>query len=385
MTIVLFDTPEARECFYPLSLTRPLCHLRLGIFTLREKWKTLTGIDVSALTDTYLSQSVPESDDYLYVDATVLPSEALVEIILGLDENEGLQCGNQLIAFKTKKNLSYPIAVEEIVAAHGMKALTFKPLVLNLVSHLFQNNEAAIKSDYEMITKNRFSAAYPTNNQVFGNQLFVEEGVDMKGCIINSETGPVYIGKNTLVMEGTVIRGPVSIGEGAVIKMGSKLYSGTTIGPYCTAGGEIKNSILIGYSNKAHDGYLGDSVIGEWCNLGAGTTNSNVKNTAGEVKMWHQPTKSLKAVGLKAGLVMGDYSRAAINTSFNTGTTVGVCCNVFEAGFPPKHIPSFTWGKERYDLQKAMNDINRWKAFKSKKIEDGEVEILKYLYEADNE
>lgn len=385
MTIVLFDKPEARASFYPLSNTRPLCHLRLGIFTLREKWKNYSGINVSALTENYLSEHIVDTDMYLYVDATVLPSEDLVEIIVNLKDNERLEYEGKLISFKAKSKLAFPINVEEINANYQLKTANCQPSTVNQLSDLFKNNEAAIRSDFAWITKDRFSAPWPTNNQLFGNQLFVEEGVDMKGCIVNTETGPVYIGKNALVMEGTVIRGPVSIGEGAVVKMGSKLYSGTTIGPYCTAGGEIKNSILIGYSNKAHDGYLGDSVIGAWCNLGAGTTNSNVKNTAGEVKMWHQPTKLFQAVGLKAGLIMGDYSRSAINTSFNTGTTVGVCCNVFEAGFPPKHIPSFTWGKERYDLQKALKDIDRWKTFKSKNIEDVEIEMLKCLYENDNE
>ena len=181
-------------------------------------------------------------------------------------------------------------------------------------------------------------------------------------------------------MEGCLIRGPFALCDGAALKMGSKVYGATTIGPYCMAGGEIKNSILFGYSNKAHDGYLGDSVIGEWCNLGAGTTNSNVKNTAAEVKLWNNATKEFATVGLKAGLIMGDYSRAAINTSFNTGTVVGVCCNIFGEGFPPKLVNNFTWGKEKYIFEKVLQDIDNWKKLKGKNITKREIEILKNLY-----
>lgn len=181
-------------------------------------------------------------------------------------------------------------------------------------------------------------------------------------------------------MEGCLIRGPFALCEGATLKMGAKVYGATTIGPYCIAGGEIKNSIMFSYSNKAHDGYLGDSVIGEWCNFGAGTTNSNIKNTAGEVKMWNQAAKAFTGVGIKAGLIMGDYSRAAINTAFNTGTVVGVCCNIFSEGFPPKLVNNFTWGNEKYEFEKALLVIDNWKKLKGKSITEEEKEILKQLY-----
>ena len=204
----------------------------------------------------------------------------------------------------------------------------------------------------------------------------------MEHCTINASTGPVYIGKNAEVMEGCMIRGPFAMGEGACLKMGTKVYGATTLGPRCIVGGEIKNSVLFGYSNKAHDGYLGDSVIGEWCNLGAGTTNSNLKNTASEVKIW-TPNGEMKA-GNKCGVMMGDYSRTAVNTSINTGTVIGVCCNVFGAGLTPKYIPSFCWGSEgvkRYDIEKIFPDIEGWKKLKGQTMNDNEKSILKYVFE----
>jgi UDP-N-acetylglucosamine diphosphorylase/glucosamine-1-phosphate N-acetyltransferase len=210
--------------------------------------------------------------------------------------------------------------------------------------------------------------------------IFLEKGAVVEHCILNATAGPIYIGKNAQVLEGCMIRGAFALCEGAILKMGSKVYGATTIGPFCTAAGEIKNAVMFGYSNKAHDGYLGDSVIGEWCNLGAGTTNSNVKNTAGEVKVWSNRDNDFLPVGLKCGLLMGDYSRAAINTSFNTGTVVGVCCNVFGEYFPPKRVSNFTWGKERYTFAKVLKDISNWKKLKGMTLTVQEIEQLEQLY-----
>jgi len=242
-------------------------------------------------------------------------------------------------------------------------------------------NDWALRQDFALITKGRRSQTISsTNNIISPENIFIEEGAKIEYAIINASAGPVYIGKNAEIMEGAMIRGPFALCEGGIIKMGAKIYGATTIGPYSVAGGEIKNSVIFGNSNKAHDGYLGDSVLGEWCNLGAGATNSNVKNTAGEVRLWNHTTKSYDGVGMKAGLLMGDYSRAAINTSFNTGTVVGICCNIFGTGFPPKYIPDFTWGAERYDLEKAMKDIANWKKLKGGDITKYEKEILTTLY-----
>ena len=246
-------------------------------------------------------------------------------------------------------------------------------------------NDWALKKDFELLTNGRQSQKLSSTNQAISPEnIFVEEGAEVECAVINASTGPVYIGKNATRMEGCVIRGPFAMCEGATLKMGAKVYGATTIGPYCSAGGEIKNIVMIGYSNKAHDGYLGDSVIGEWCNLGAGTTNSNVKNTAGEVKMWDNAAKEFMPVGIKAGLIMGDYSRSAINTAFNTGTVVGVCCNIFTEGFPPKLVHNFTWGNEKYNFEKAIKDIDNWKKLKHQSITDKEKNILQQLYNQSN-
>jgi UDP-N-acetylglucosamine diphosphorylase/glucosamine-1-phosphate N-acetyltransferase len=252
---------------------------------------------------------------------------------------------------------------------------------LNTAFDIVRLNDWASRQDFALITKGRTSQPISsTNNIIAPENIFIEEGAKLEYCIINASLGPVYIGRNAEIMEGSMIRGPFAICEGAIVKMGAKIYGATTIGPYSVAGGEIKNSIIFGHSNKAHDGYLGDSVLGEWCNLGAGTTNSNVKNTAGEVKLWNNADKSYEGVGMKAGLLMGDYSRAAINTSFNTGTVVGICCNIFGEGFPPKYIPDFSWGKERYEFEKAIKDIDNWKKLKGSTISEEEKAILKTLY-----
>ena len=380
MTIILFDTPQTHTAFYPLTLTKPVAYLRQGIFTLRERWHHITGLPVSVLGEDYLPLfTLPKDESYLYIDAALLSPPSHLQKLLQLPTGEGWIHQERIVAIKTTQLLAYPIQqnlptnlqFRELEEAHFLQAPW----------QLFQTNAQAIADDYQLLTANCNSQPIHFTNVITGGtDIFIEEGAIVKGCFINAEEGPVYIGKNALVMEGTAIRGPVAIGENAVVKMGAKLYGGTTVGPYCTAGGEIKNAILSGYSNKAHDGYLGDAVIGEWCNLGAGTTNSNVKNTAGEVKMWSEAAKDLVPVGKKAGLLMGDYSRSAINTGFNTGTVVGACCNMFGNYQPPKHVPSFTWGKEKYHFDKALTDITNWKAFKGQQLEEGEKQMLNELY-----
>ena len=232
-----------------------------------------------------------------------------------------------------------------------------------------------------MITNERHSQPIPPSNRVIGNEnIFLEEGARVEHTILNASNGPIYIGKNAEIMEGCMVRGPFALCEGAVLKMGAKVYGATTIGPYCVAAGEIKNSVLFDHSNKAHDGYLGDSVIGSWCNLGAGTTNSNLKNTAGPVKVWFNAASEYITVGDKCGLLMGDYSRSAINTSFTTGSLIGLCCHIFGNYFPPKLVANFTWGKERYIFDKLLVDINNWKKLKGSKLTEQETETLQQLY-----
>jgi UDP-N-acetylglucosamine diphosphorylase/glucosamine-1-phosphate N-acetyltransferase len=255
---------------------------------------------------------------------------------------------------------------------------------LEQLSQIFTCNEEMLKHDFSIATKDRSSL--PAAEGVYlihPENIFIEEGAEISHSVLNASAGPIYIGRNAVIMEHCSLRGPVAVCEGAVLKMGTKVYGATTIGPFCTAGGEIKNSVLTGFSNKAHDGYLGDSIMGEWCNLGAGTTNSNVKNTGGEVKLWNYNTKSFTAAGNKCGVIIGDYTRTAINTSINTGTVIGVCCNVFSAGLTATFIPDFSWGTtadKKYEFAKALSDIANWKKMKNKTLSASETNILKHIF-----
>jgi UDP-N-acetylglucosamine diphosphorylase/glucosamine-1-phosphate N-acetyltransferase len=251
--------------------------------------------------------------------------------------------------------------------------------------HLFQHNAEALLEDFDLVTAGRSSAPIPDSVQAAGAEhIFVEEGARLSHCVLNATTGPIYIGRDAEIMEGALIRGPFAACRGSVVKMGAKIYGATTVGPYCIAGGEIKNVVFLGYSNKGHDGYLGDSVIGEWCNLGAGTSASNVKNNAGIVQVYHPASGGYLHAGQKCGLLMGDYSRSAINTSFNTGTMTGISCNIFGEGFPPHYVPDFSWGQDgrvRYQWDKALRDIGNWKKLKGQLLQDDEIKALKYIFD----
>ncbi len=336
---IVFDDSLVKESLYPFTATRNAADIRIGILTIREKW---------ALIMTKLGHN--ESPGSITVNAAVIPTE---------DD-----------AAATINGSKSPVEYQQADSR-----------LLNFPWNIFQFNDWALRKDFELITHQRTSHPISsTNKTIAPENIFIEEGAKVEHSFLNASTGPIYIGKNAEVMEGCMIRGPFALCENGVLKMGAKVYGATTIGPNCVAGGEIKNSVMLANSNKAHDGYLGDSVIGEWCNLGAGTTNSNVKNTAGTVAVWNNDAKEYTAVGLKAGLIMGDYSRAAINTSFNTGTVVGICCNVFGDGFPPKFVNDFTWGKERYIFEKALQDIDNWKKFKGQHITQTEINNLEILY-----
>ncbi len=342
---IIFDDNSVKESLWPLTATRNAADIRVGILTIREKWELV--LSKAGYTN---EKEINEKR------ASLLPTLRWIDLHGHLDDDD----------------------IPVLWTSDDLK-------ILNHPSDIFKFNDWALRKDFELLTAGRRSQPISSTNQIITPEnIFIEEGAVVECSILNASTGPVYIGKNATIMEGCIIRGPFALCEGATLKMGAKVYGATTIGPYCSAGGEIKNSVLMGYSNKAHDGYLGDSVIGEWCNLGAGTTNSNVKNTAGEVKMWNEAIKDFVAVGIKAGLIMGDYSRAAINTAFNTGTVVGVCCNIFNEGFPPRLVNNFTWGNEKYELQKAYKDIDNWKKLKGKSITEEEKNILQQLYNQSN-
>ena len=377
------------ENLHPFTLTRQIQDIRVGILTIREKWEKMLGlVSYDKKEDDYkdLERSVNIDEAIgkgvcFMIHGNVLPTRQLVKAILKLKNGE-------FIATAAGNGIAYKITPEEITDRFRIKvgkAVTIKETIhsIHYPWDIFQLNDWAIREDFELLTNKRTSQKISKTNKVTKpSQIFIEKGASIEHCFINASAGPVYIGKNALVMEGSMIRGPFAMGEGAVLKMGSKVFGATTLGPYCTGGGEIKNSILFGYSNKSHDGYLGDAVIGEWCNLGAGTTNSNIKNNAGEIKIW--TTKGEMPAGMKCGFFMGDYSRTAINTSINTGTVIGVSANVFGAGLTPKYIPHFSWGSEgvkRYEFDKVLGDIESWKKLKSEVLTDDEKSILKYVYE----
>jgi UDP-N-acetylglucosamine diphosphorylase/glucosamine-1-phosphate N-acetyltransferase len=377
------------ENLYPFTLTRQMQDIRVGILTIREKWERVLGLpsfdkkenDYKDLERSLNMDEAAEDGTCFMIHGNILPSSRLVKAIKKLKDGE-------FVATGSGNGVVYRFTKKEIIDRHKIRV--GKPVIIDeeikmihYPWHIFQLNDQAIRSDFRLLTNGKQSQKISATNKVIKpSQVFISKGARMEYCTINASSGPVYIGKNAEVMEGCIIRGPFAMGESSLLKMGTKVYGATTLGPWCIGGGEIKNSILFGFSNKAHDGYLGDSVVGEWCNLGAGTTNSNLKNNAGDIKIWTPGGE--KSAGNKCGLIMGDYSRTAINTSINTGTVIGVSANVFGSGLTPKYIPNFSWGSEgirRYELIPALNDIRNWKVLKKKELERNEEMILQYIYE----
>lgn len=376
------------EHLHPFTLTRQMQDIRVGIFTIREKWERMLELpsfdkkenDYKDLSGALSLEEAAQKGTCFMIHGNILPTPKIIKAIRRLKDGE-------FIATKEGNGVIYRFTKKQIVDKHKIKvgkAITVKEKIQTIEYpwHIFQLNDWAIRQDFAWLTRKRKSQSISKTNRVINpSQVFIEKGAIVKYCTINASNGPVYIGKNAIVMEGCMIRGPFTLGTGACVKMGAKIYGATSIGPYCLAGGEIKNSVIFGYSNKAHDGYLGDSVIGEWCNLGAGTSNSNIKNNACTVKIW-TPDGEIEA-GIKCGLFMGDYSRMAINTAINTGTVIGVCANVFGSGLTPKYIPNFSWGSEgvrSYEFQKALTDIQNWKKLKNKKLTQTEKTILAFIY-----
>jgi UDP-N-acetylglucosamine diphosphorylase / glucose-1-phosphate thymidylyltransferase / UDP-N-acetylgalactosamine diphosphorylase / glucosamine-1-phosphate N-acetyltransferase / galactosamine-1-phosphate N-acetyltransferase len=376
------------ENLFPFTLTRQIQDIRVGIFTIREKWEKALGMSsFDKFEEDYkdldraikLDQSIGEDTIYL-VHGNVLPTPKLLKQVKKLKAGE-------FISLEGKESVVYCITKAQVVEPHKIKVqksinLKEPPVEVRYPWDLFQVNALAIALDFEWLKQQSKSARVSSTNKVTGSDIFIEKGATMEHCIINSTEGPVYIGKNAHVMEGSMLKGPLSIGDGSVVKMGTRIYGATTIGPGCVVGGEIKNSIIFGYSNKAHDGYLGDSIIGEWCNLGAGTSNSNIRNNASPV--WVYTPNGPVNAGLKCGVMMGDFSRTAINTSINTGTVIGVSANVFGNGLTPKYIPCFSWGSEgieRYNFDKAIADIESWKSFKGQSLSDPDKNVLKHIFD----
>jgi len=342
MNYILFDGP-ARTALLPFTYTRPVADIRIGILTIREKWEKYLGSTTTTLTEEYLSDKYPmvELEENVMINASYLPNENLVEIISNLKPNQAVFKDDAVIAFFTNDS-------QEEVDFDQYEIIDFTGDCLT-VEHtwdIFSKNDAAIREDFALITEGRSSQPIPKSvNVISPSTIFVEEGAKMEFVTLNASTGPIYIGKNAEIMEGSVIRGPFALCEEAQVKLATKVYGATTVGPHCRIGGEINNSVLFGYSNKGHDGFLGNSVLGEWCNIGADSNNSNLKNNYEEVKLWSFETESFAKTGLQfCGLMMGDHSKCGINTMFNTGTVVGVSANIFGSGFPRNFVPSFSWG-----------------------------------------
>lgn len=388
------DEASFADMLFPFTWTRSVLDIRVGILTLREKWERLGAAEAGK------GPAGDKGPDGATMPAFVrgLPGNILPtpELIAALRQESaegsaGVRGGRST---RPEGNLS-PDGME--LSADARDRIMQQATVIRHPWHIFELNGLAIRNDFALVANGRQSQPIPPSVQVIGNPLhiFIEEGAAISHSILNAATGPIYIGRNAEIMEGSMIRGPFALCEGSVVKMGATIYGATTIGPYSIVGGEIKNSVLFGYSNKAHHGYLGDSVVGEWCNLGAGTSNSNLKNNAGPVKVWDQASGQFAEAGLKCGLLMGDYSRSAINTSFNTGTVIGICCNIFGEGLMPKYIPSFSWGGggrveeaaggagvgARYEWEKALRDIANWKKLKNQSLGEDEIQTLKLIFE----
>jgi len=387
MNIALADLSQHRTKLFPFTLTRPVADLRVGILTIREKWEKHFNQSIDFLTVPELEGKFPKPREefHLMINGAICPDENLVETIKGLAKNEILRSGELFIAAKGAFD-----GLEAFVNLKGFNSKDYKPdcTVVYRSWDLFANNKAQLQADFDLLTKGRTSQDIKDPHTiVYGKEnIFLEEDVDIKAAIFNAEDGPIYLAKNSIVQEGATIRGPFALGENSRINMNAKIREGVTVGPNCKIGGEVSNSIVYGNSNKAHDGYLGNAVVGEWCNLGADTNNSNLKNNYDEVKAYDFESNSHIKTGLQfCGLFMGDHSKTAINTALNTGTTIGVCSTVFGSGFPPSYIPSFSWGGGeslvRHKFEKAIETARKVWARKNINQTEEDEKILKTIFE----
>ena len=381
---LVFSDAQFWEDFLPLTFTRPVAEMRCGILTFSERWqKLLETTEISYLTEDFLQEKFPkpEKKESLFIVPNFLPNENVLNQIKDLKLGEALVYENELLAAKVDMDNFSLNQIEKMTDIHEELLLFKQP------TDLFSFNEKAIDFDFELLTKGRASQELSATNGFLGNgeDLFIEEGATIEFSTLNTKTGKIYIGKNAEVMEGCNLRGPIALCEDSKFNLGAKIYGATTIGPHCKVGGEVNNIVIFGYSNKGHDGFVGNSVIGEWCNLGADTNSSNLKNNYASVKLWNYRAKRFLDTGLQfAGLIMGDHSKTAINTQLNTGTVVGVAANIFKSGFPPNLIENFSWGgmkgDEKFKLEKAYEVAE--KAMARRKVAFTEVDrnILKYIY-----
>lgn len=378
MTII-FDDLDLHKRFCPLTLTRPVAELRFGIDTIAESWvRSLNAfMNVDCLgyqTEAYLSTKFTGAN---HSDALILSGNVKGSIDLAKAVSE-LKAGDYLTV-KGIKVAQYGTNLQNEIVRDDLDLIT-----INHLWELFQKNDQAIKVDFDRLTKGKTSQPLSATNQVMGhNHIFIEAGAKVECAILNATNGPIYIGADAEVMEGSIIRGPFSLGEHGVVKMGAKIYGPTTIGPHCKVGGEISNSIFQAYSNKGHDGFVGNSLIGEWCNFGADSNTSNLKNNYGNLRIFNYESMQMEQTEIQfCGVIMGDHSKTSINTMINTGSSVGVNVNLFGSDFPPKYVPSFSWGKEdKYDLNKAFEVASTMMARRKVSLEEEDRAILSHIYE----
>ena len=380
MNIIVFDDPVIRKDLLPFTFTRPVASIRVGILTIKEKWERFFQ-PISWLTEGYLMEKFPlhTSHDNLQINGAVCPDENLVNAIKALKMDEALTKDKLIIAKRTTDINSDDL----LVAKEYSGSLT----LIDQPWKIFQYNGVQIRSDFELITRGRKSNVInDPHTKVYSQEnIFIEEGAVIKAAVLNASTGPIYIGKNTQIQEGGLIRGPFALCEESILNMGVKVRGDVTIGPNCKAGGEISNAVMFAYSNKAHDGFLGSSVIGEWCNLGADTNTSNLKNNYDTVKLWNYPKGKFQDTGLTfCGLMMGDHSKCGINTMFNSGTVVGVASNIFGSGYPRNFIPSFAWGGtagfSTFELNKANETASKAMERRNVVLNEVDKKILKVVF-----
>ena len=386
--VILVDLPEDRVKFFPLSLTRPISELRTGIFTISEKWKRALNSSASHLTIDYLSQKYPlkiEKNNYC-INSRIMPDGDLLSALKGLSQSEALFSNGSFIACKVEKEL-----FEKSIIHYDFSPLKSSeyPHELRQISHIteiYNNNPYELIADFETVDnksevlKDQHSVCYNPN------QIHIGQGINIKSCILDADDGPIFIGNNVTMLPGSVVRGPAAILDDSVISINSKIRANTTIGPFCKVGGEVNQVVFQGFSNKSHDGFLGSSVIGEWCNFGAGSNNSNLKNNYGGVKLWDYEAGKFSETGLQyCGLIMGDYSKCGINTMFNTGTVVGICANIYGSGYMPKFIPSFSWGNNGgfvdYQMDKAIETIKTVMDRRRKKFNKKDKLVLEHIFD----
>ena len=383
MNYILFDS-DVRNSLLPFTYTRPVAEIRIGILTIREKWDFFLGFTTTTITEEYLEAKYPmvELNENILINASFLPTKNLVNQVRKLSKNQAIFQGEQIVAFFTSDT-------QENVDFDSYEQLKFQEDLIQIkhTSDIFSLNDKAIQADFDLLTEGRTSQPIPDGVHTIQRQnIFIEQGATVSYSSLNASKGPIYIGKDSEIMEGCLVRGPFALGESSILKMGTKVYGATTVGPFCKVGGEINNSVLFGYSSKGHEGFLGNSVLGEWCNIGADSNSSNLKNNYAEVKLWNYENERFTNTGLQfCGLIMGDHSKCGINTMFNTGTVVGVSANIFGSGFPRNFIPSFSWGGAAgftiYQMKKVIEVAKVVMKRRDLELSETDISILQHVFD----